>query len=181
MIASTQTNHPLHGNATAADSQSRLDAACVRLHETGLRITQPRIAIISALLAREKPMSIEQIHADLDANSCDLVTVYRCLGAFEEIGLVRRSFYHNGTSLYQLSDRDSKVYHVVDKGSKEITELDTQTSTRLSTLLREVEDQLRASGYENVSHVLEFFVKSSKSTKVRARIGQPKVKIVTEA
>lgn len=93
MISSTQTNHPLRGGVSnAVDAQARLDAACTRLREAGLRITQPRIAIINALIARSRPISIEQIHAELNSKSCDLVTVYRCLGAFEEIGLVRRSF-----------------------------------------------------------------------------------------
>lgn len=177
MISSTQTNHPLQGGAAdAVNAQARLDAACARLREAGLRITQPRIAIISVLIARSQPVSIEQIHAELNNKSCDLVTVYRCLGAFEEIGLVRRSFFHNGTSLYQLSDGNSTVYHVVAKDTQEIRDLDAETSARLSASIKQVEDQLKAEGYENVSHVLEFFAKSTGATTAsRARAGQVKV------
>jgi Fur family ferric uptake transcriptional regulator len=173
MIASTQTNHPLQGNSTAVDSQARLDSACTRLRDAGLRITQPRIAIISALIARAQPVSIEQIHADLDNKSCDLVTVYRCLGAFEEIGLVRRSFFHNGTSLYQLSDRKETVYHVVAKDTQEIRALDTETNARLAASIKLVEDQLKADGFQNVSHVLEFFAKAPAAE--RAFAGQAKI------
>jgi Fur family ferric uptake transcriptional regulator len=176
MIASTQTNHPLHdAGHLGAEAEARLAAACGRLREAGLRITQPRIAIINALIQRNQPISIEQIHADLDSKSCDLVTVYRCLGAFEDIGIVRRSFLHNGTSLYQLGDRKVPVYHVVAKDTAEIQALDPATSARLSETIAKVEQELRDKGFENVSHVLEFFAKSSGSTQVtRTRDAQVK-------
>ena len=175
MIASTQTNHPLQGNVpTAGDAQARLDAACGRLREAGLRITQPRISIIRTLIAHSQPLSIEQIHAELNNKSCDLVTVYRCLGAFEEIGLVRRSFFHNGTSLYQLGDRKEAVYHVVAKDTHEIRDLDAETSARLAAAIKQVEEQLKAEGYDNVTHVLEFFAKAPAAAE-RSRSGQVKI------
>jgi len=51
------------------------------------------VAIIEALIRREHPVSIEQLHHDLANDACDLVTVYRCLAVFEELGLVRRCFF----------------------------------------------------------------------------------------
>lgn len=175
MIASTQTNHPLHSPTRADDAQGRLSAACTRLREAGLRITQPRIAIITALIARAKPVSIEQIHDDLDNKSCDLVTVYRCLAAFEDIGLVRRSFFHNGTSLYQLSDGQKTAYHIVSKDTQEIRDLDETTNARLADVIKQVEDQLKAEGYQNISHVLEFFANAPGGPASRATVGQVKV------
>jgi Fur family ferric uptake transcriptional regulator len=174
MIASTQTNHPLQGSGEVAEPQARVEAACARLREAGLRITQPRISILGALIARGQPMSIEQIHGDLRTRSCDLVTVYRCLAAFEEIGLVRRSFFHNGTSLYQLSDRKDHAYHVVSKDQGEIRPLDAETNARLAALIQQVEEQLKAEGYGDVTHVLEFFAKSPDDA-ARARAGQVKI------
>ncbi len=177
MIASTQTNHPLHGATnTGVDGEARLAVACGRLREAGLRITQPRIAIINALISCNQPISIEQIHAQLDNKSCDLVTVYRCLGAFEDIGIVRRSFLHNGTSLYQLADRKEPVYHIVSKDTADIQALDAITSARLAETISTVEAELRAKGYENVSHVLEFFAKSSGPVG-EARVRDTQVKI----
>lgn len=135
-----------------------------RLRESGLRITQPRIAIIRALIAQPKPVSIEQIHSELNIRSCDLVTVYRCLAAFEDIGLVKRSFFHNGTSLYHIADRKNAVYHVISKETQEIRDLDAQTSAELAAAIKKVEEMLKADGYENVGHVLEFFAKSPAAT-----------------
>lgn len=171
MIASTQTNHPLHVTAEIANEpQSRLSAACKRLRAAGLRITQPRIAILSVLIGREQPISIEQIHAELDTKSCDLVTVYRCLSAFEDIGLVRRSFYHNGTSLYMLGDRNETAYHIVSKETQSIRELDSTSCAQLSAAIKIVEEKLKAEGYENVSHVVEFFAKKPEATTARVSI-----------
>ncbi len=175
MIASTQTNHPLNSGGETLDPHARVEAACARLREAGLRITQPRIAILGVLIARGQPVSIEQIHNELRNRSCDLVTVYRCLAAFEEIGLVRRSFFHNGTSLYQLSDRKEAVYHVVLKDGSEIRPLDTATSERLAVALKEVEDLLKGQGFTDVSHVLEFFAKTPGASAERARAGQAAV------
>ena len=47
MIASTQTNHPLVSGKTEA--QTPINVACAHLKKAGLRITQPRIAILTAL------------------------------------------------------------------------------------------------------------------------------------
>lgn len=174
MIASTQTNHPLASGGETLDPHTRVETACARLREAGLRITQPRIAILGVLIANGQPMSIEQIHAELRNRSCDLVTVYRCLAAFEEIGLVRRSFFHNGTSLYQLSDRKDNTYHIVSRDGSEIRSLDAETSARLAAAIQEVEQKLKAEGYSEVSHLLEFFAKAPEPAD-RARSGQVKI------
>jgi Fur family transcriptional regulator, ferric uptake regulator len=178
MIASTQTNHPLHRSGPASSPEDRVKSACDQLRDAGLRITQPRIAILSVLIADTKPLSIEQIHDKLHSNACDLVTVYRCLAAFEDIGLVRRSFFHNGTSLYHLSDRADTTYHVVSKHNHTITPLDADTSARLAETLQAVEAELKAKGFSEVGHLLEFFGEAPESAAKRAREGQVKLKTV---
>jgi len=157
MIASTQTNSPLEDGKSPSAKNSPLDIACARLKAAGLRITQPRIAILAALSKRGQPTTIEQIHADLDAGSCDLVTVYRCLSAFEDIGLVRRSFFHNGTSLYALSLGDSHPYHVICKETNRVQEIDPETPAELRRNVMQIEELLKSRGYNNVTHVVEFF------------------------
>jgi len=127
------------------------------LKAAGLRITQPRIAILTALIKRGQPTSIEQIHGDLPAGSCDLVTVYRCMGAFEEIGLVRRSFFHNGTRVYTVSLGEASRYHVICKNTNRLETLDESTVAELRSCVQQVEDLLRTRGYDDVSHVVEFF------------------------
>lgn len=157
MIASTQTNHPLVAAKEARPAANALEAACAQLRSAGMRITQPRIAILTAIINRGQPTSIEQIHGELAPGPCDLVTVYRCLGAFERIGLVRRSFFHNGTSLYELNSGAAHRYHVVCKATNRVAPIAPELTAELRESIRRIEESLRQAGYENVSHVVEFF------------------------
>ncbi len=176
MIASTQTNNPLApAGAENPQKPPALQQACARLKAAGLRITQPRIAILEALIRRSLPATIEQLHADLAvsaASSCDLVTVYRCLAAFEELGLVRRCFFHNGTSLYQLNLDDAQPYHVVDKSDNTVAPLDADLAEELRTAIQQIEQKLLERGYTNVSHMVEFFGRTS-SAVTTERLHQP--------
>lgn len=158
MIASTQTNHPLTGNSKAgASTPSAVELATAKLKSAGLRITQPRLAILAALSNRGQPTSIEQLHQEVGTGNCDLVTVYRCMAAFEEIGLVRRAFLHNGTALYEISLGQPARYHVVCKNTNRVEELDAETSHELRRAIGSVQEKLRARGYEEVGYIVEFF------------------------
>jgi len=157
MIASTQTNHPLAGGKAGAKSQTPIEFATARLKSAGLRITQPRLSILAGLAKRTQPVSIEQLHADLGASACDLVTVYRCMAAFEEIGLVRRAFFHNGTALYEINLGQPMRYHVVCKATNSVEEIDAETSAELNHTLHQIEEKLRSRGYANLGHIVEFF------------------------
>lgn len=160
MIASTQTNHPLAGEKATrqGDRQATpLTQAISRLREASLRVTQPRIAILEALIKFGQPASIEQIHEVLKRSACDLVTVYRCLSAFEGLGLVRRSFLPSGTSLYEISLGETSRYHVICKDSHQVEVIDPETTAELRAALAGIEEKLAAKGYTNLSHVVEFF------------------------
>lgn len=79
------------------------------------------------------------------------------MAAFEEIGLVRRSFYHNGTSLYVINLGEPTRYHVVSKATKAVEELDPEVSAELRKTLLAIEEKLRNKGYTDVGHIAEFF------------------------
>jgi Fur family transcriptional regulator, ferric uptake regulator len=169
MIASTQTNHPLTGNAKAGvKTPSAIEVATSKLRSAGLRITQPRLAILAALGRRAKPTSIENLHESVGANNCDLVTVYRCMAAFEDIGLVRRAFFHNGTALYEINLGQPPRYHVVCKSTDHVEELESDTSEDLRRAIETVQEKLRAKGYDDVSHIVEFFGVAPAQSRVAA-------------
>lgn len=157
MISSTQTNHPLTSSNTSSSTGGALEQACGRLKAAGLRITQPRISILNALIKRSEPATIEQLHLDLKDSACDLVTVYRCLAAFEELGLVRRCFFHNGTSLYQIQLDDTPVYHVVSKEGSVLDTLPAELSQELSAVIAKIEAELESRGYTEVTNMAAFF------------------------
>jgi Fur family ferric uptake transcriptional regulator len=131
--------------------------ATFKLKAAGLRITQPRLAILAALGKRAQPTTIEQLHTDVGTQNCDLVTVYRCMAAFEEIGLVRRAFFHNGTALYEMNLGQPPRYHVVCKSTNRVDEIDPSTVEELRRTIESVQEKLRARGYGNVGHIVEFF------------------------
>lgn len=150
MIAATQSNHPMAG-VSAPKSIAPLADACARLRRAGMRITKPRIALIESLARRTAPVAIETLHQELRAVSCDLVTVYRCLAAFEKIGIVRRSFQHNGTSMYELVlAARPKHYHIVCKSCGGTESVDYFP-------IEGVEQVLRDRGYAELTHLVEFF------------------------
>src|SRR6266542_1476066 len=143
MIASTQTNHPLSGNSkneSVARQATPVEAATSKLKSAGLRITQPRLAILAALSKRDQPTSIEQLHEDVGIDNCDLVTVYRCMAAFEDIGLVRRAFFHNGTALYEITLGQPTRYHVVCKSTNRVDELDAVIAEELRRTIEGVQE-----------------------------------------
>lgn len=158
MIASTQTNAPLSGSGKGEERpRSQVELATARLKSAGLRVTQPRVAILAALCATEGPISIEKIHERVGTDSCDLVTIYRCMAAFEKIGLVHRAFFHNGTALFKLNLGRPESYHIVCKASNRVAELDAASSAELRQAIDAIQERLRARGYQDVGHIVEFF------------------------
>ncbi len=159
MTSATQTNPPIIDleNSSLSLEQS-LEQACARLKSAGLRITLPRIAILTTLFRQTQPVTIEHIHDNLSNRSCDLVTVYRCLAAFEELNLVRRSYFHNGTSLYQIQLGTKPLYHVVSKTDNTVTTLPEDLTSELRAVIQKIEGELTSRGYTGVSHMAEFFV-----------------------
>jgi Fur family ferric uptake transcriptional regulator len=150
MIAATQSNHPLAAVSPQTAAESPLGEARARIRSAGMRITKPRIAIIESLLRRAGPVSIERIHQDLGVKLCDLVTVYRSLAAFENLAMVRRSYLHNGTCLYELTLGPTRHYHIVCKACGNTDRVDYFPVEGMERMLQE-------RGYTSVSHVVEFF------------------------
>lgn len=130
--------------------------ATARLKSAGLRVTQPRMAILEALCRQSGPVSIENLHAGLPAGACDLVTVYRCMAAFEHGGLVRRAAIHQGTSLYQVAFGQAETYHVVCRASGHLEPLSPEVSRSLQRAIAEAAEELRGKGYREIAHMLEF-------------------------
>lgn len=159
MIASTQTQQPFTGDPSTriAPTESDLQLVTHALRRAGLRVTQPRLKLLAALRRRGEPTSIEQLHHDVRSSGCDLVTVYRCMAAFEDIGLVQRTYLYDGTAGYSLKLNGNPRYYVVCKASNRVEELDATTARDIRHMLAAVEDRLRSRGYSDVGHRVEFF------------------------
>jgi Fur family ferric uptake transcriptional regulator len=97
------------------------------------------------------------------------------MAAFESIGLVRRAFLINGTSLYEINLGDPNRYHVVCKLTNKVEELDADSANELRRAVQVVEDALRNQGYAEVGHIVEFFGKSPTSHRSQAEVVVPAV------
>ena len=95
------------------------------------------------------------------------------MSAFEEIDLVRRAFFHNGTALYEINLGQPQRYHVVCKASNRVEELDSQTSDDLRRAIEVVQEKLRNRGYAEVGHIVEFFAVAPSAPRVASAAMPP--------
>ena len=65
------------------------DEAVATLRTAGLRITEQRRSILRVLAKADGTLSAEETFEALDPETCDVVTVYRCLESFERAGAVQ--------------------------------------------------------------------------------------------
>lgn len=81
-----------------------------RLRAAGGRLTASRRALIEALLAAEKPLTAEELHARTRAAGLNLSTVYRNLATFCQLGWVEAVPGLSGGRYYRLrSEREASV------------------------------------------------------------------------
>lgn len=120
------------------------------LKDAGLKVTRSRQALLEALSDGHGPFTPEQIFSKLPPSVCDLVTVYRTLATFEEKGLVRRCEFGDGKARYELEHSDHHHHHLVCRICHAVKPLDPCS-------LDALEQNLKSSGYQDISHRLEFF------------------------
>lgn len=158
MIASTQTNQPFDGDKHTPEAV--IERAVNRLKAAGMRITQPRLKLLAVLARTGVPTSVDALYEAVGPENCDLVTVYRCMAAFEQVGVVRRAFRHDGAVLFEFEMGRSPQYRINCKATGEIQILDPDTAGKLRASVEAVEEILRARGFRDVTHLLEFFAVS---------------------
>lgn len=135
-----------------------VEAALATLKGAGLRITQPRVVLLTLLCSNSTPAPIHALHAELKKNHhLDLVTVYRCLAAFEELGLVRRLYTENGTFLWQFVSKDASPYQIISKVTADSEPLDSELTDQVRSALNRVEEVLKSRGYTDINHKVQFF------------------------
>ena len=77
------------------------------LKSSGLKATLPRLKILDIFQAgRQRHMSAEDVYRELLAEQQDigLATVYRVLTQFEQAGLLKRSNFESGKSMFEINE-----------------------------------------------------------------------------
>lgn len=84
------------------------------LRSRGKRLTRQRQRVVSALAGCEHATP-EEIHERVSADggpALPVSTVYRCLEALEELGIVRHTHLDHRAPSYQLADHDDHIHLV---------------------------------------------------------------------
>ncbi|MBK8981396.1 MAG: transcriptional repressor [Ignavibacteria bacterium] len=120
------------------------------LNSYSLKITKPRIEIMKILKSNHKPLTISEISGRLTGKKTDLVTVYRTLNLFEELGIVSQIDFKDEFKRYELIYDRHHHHHIVCRKCKKVENVET-------CLLDGIEKILIKTGYTEITHSLEFF------------------------
>lgn len=127
-----------------------LDEALELLRKNELRVTEPRRAMLNILIHEHGPFSAEELHQKLGGKGCDVVTVYRSLQAMEEIGVLRRCDFGDGTYRYEFNHGEHHHHHIICRTCRSVELIDVCVADSLERMARQ-------KGYQNVTHTLEIF------------------------
>jgi len=131
-------------------AQTQFDASLQTLRDHHHRVTEPRKAILEILTREHGPFTAEELHGLMEKGVCDLVTVYRCLTAMEEIALVRRCDFGDGSYRYEFNTGEHHHHHIICRECHGVQTLDFCVADSLERMARQI-------GYANVTHTLEIF------------------------
>lgn len=80
------------------------------LRTKGFRATPARIALLSFLAKRSKPVSMKDVMKNVQS---DQVTMYRALDVLTKVGIVRQIDLRHGHAHYELVDSTSDHHHLI--------------------------------------------------------------------
>lgn len=123
-----------------------------RLRRDDRRVTGPRQLILDLLRHETHPLSARDIHSAIEAD-CNLATVYRALRLLEEMELVKRFNFGDGTARFELlgRDDDGHHHHLICRECKTVVEISDCFPHALEQRIA------RQHGFRQVTHQLEFF------------------------
>src|SRR5205823_1646360 len=79
-----------------------LSALTERLRRRARKITGPRQAILEILRQHAHPLTNREILGAMSESQCDLATIYRAVHLLEELGMVKRFDFGDGTARFEL-------------------------------------------------------------------------------
>ena len=136
-----------HGHQS--HSRKSHQTALSTLRGGGLRVTGPRRLVLDLLIRNHGPFTIDEIRHHLHRKTCDRVTIYRCIAAFEKLHLIRRCDFGDDKWRYEYVD-DKHHHHLICKKCRRVENIDVCVVDSLSKVVA-------SRGYTDISHNLEFF------------------------
>ncbi|MGO4915844.1 Fur family transcriptional regulator [Pseudogemmobacter sp. W21_MBD1_M6] len=138
---------------------AHLDEIDGMLRDAGMRVTQQRRTIISALAQSDDHPSAEDVFARVKRldSSVSFATVYRALATLSDVGIVQRVAVDDGPARFEMAS-DTDHDHLVDVDTGEVVEL---ASEELANLRLRLTVEL---GYEILSQHSVLRVRKLKRT-----------------
>lgn len=134
----------------ATDEKKLLEIVLERLKASGGRMTKKRGRVLGALFTMDRPASAEEIRERAELTASDLVTVYRNLETFEQLGVLQRVPLENGTQLFELTAPDEHYHHLICRECHKAKRLDICVS-------REAVNKAKSHGYSQIAHLMEVY------------------------
>ncbi len=133
-------------------SHSRsLDEVLDDLKKANLKLTASRKNILELLVKEHGPFSADEVQKRISRKTCDQATVYRTLASLEDVGILRRCEFGDGTARFELSgDSNHHHHHLICKQCRRVEIIDDCELEGLDRLAQK-------RGFTDVSHILEFF------------------------
>ena len=134
------------------DSQARFEELVNKLQEHEYRLTPQRIALLRLLAASDGHPSASHLYEQIKEQfpTTSLATVYKTLNVLKEIGEVLELGFSNGDNRYD----GNKPYphpHLICINCQKILDPEVSLAQNL------VQEVAQSSGYQIVSHRLDFY------------------------
>lgn len=122
------------------------------LRAHGLKVTPIRVQILAILENTDKPLGIQEIHAELKDTEAHYVSVYRTILTFTQAGIIRTVNLRHGHADYELVD-NTDHHHLVCTGCGKIEEFnDCGMDQLIASVLTHTQSFTKIT-----DHALEFF------------------------
>lgn len=82
------------------------------IHEAGLRVTSPRVAVLELLSRTSHPLSHREVVETLGNDDWDRATLFRNLQKLVEVGLAKVASQAGGITRYELIDDREEADHI---------------------------------------------------------------------
>lgn len=115
----------------------------------GYKLTKVRKALLEVLLKEHGPFSVDDLFNKLQ-QTCDVVTIYRNMDLFLQLGLVVPCEFGDGVTRYEFRSRGHHHHHIICTSCR-------QAETLEYCFVKEVERMIQDRGYIQVNHHLEFY------------------------
>lgn len=136
----------------AQPNVSRALEAIDRLRRTSRKLTGPRHQILQTLQHQHHPVTIRELARLLPRGSCDTATIYRSIHLLEEMGLVKRYDFGDGSARFELlREGHGHHHHLVCTRCSSVVELEECFPPELEEAIA------RKNNFRAVTHRLEFF------------------------